>query len=103
MLLTLVSLAGTVLLAARLPTGAGALLAALNILAFAAYGLDKSWAQSGKRRIPEILLHLLNVLACAGASLGRNGWRHKTLKPAFAVTSGAGTALAWAALFGGLV
>lgn len=60
------------------------ILLALNVMSFAAYGADKSYARLGSRRIPEKVFLVLAVLGAAGAYLGmlmfnlllsiRNAW-----------------------------
>ena len=61
-------------------------LAAVNLLAFAAMGIDKARARSGARRIPEATLFLLAVLGgSAGGLLGMGLFRHKTRHRAFTV------------------
>ena len=51
----------------------------VNIVAFAAYGIDKRKAQKGKWRIPESTLLLLAFFGGAiGALLGMRVFRHKT-------------------------
>ncbi len=59
-------------------------LIALNLLAFAAFGLDKGQALAGTRRMPERALLLLAALGSApGAYAGRALFRHKTRKQPF--------------------
>lgn len=54
-------------------------LLAINIIAFAAYGIDKWKAKHGKWRISEMSLILLAFLGGAlGALLGMRMFRHKT-------------------------
>ena len=51
----------------------------VNIVAFAAYGIDKRKAQKGKWRIPESTLLLLALFGGAiGALLGMRMFHHKT-------------------------
>ena len=51
----------------------------VNIVAFAAYGIDKRKAQKGKWRIPESTLLLLAFFGGApGALMGMRAFRHKT-------------------------
>lgn len=55
-------------------------LLALNIITFAAYGLDKSKARKRRWRIPEsTLLWMAALGGSLGAWLGMNVWHHKTL------------------------
>lgn len=54
-------------------------LLAINIIAFAAYGIDKWKAKHGKWRISEMTLILLAYMGGAlGALLGMKVFRHKT-------------------------
>lgn len=56
----------------------------LSILAFTAYGIDKSCAVSQKSRISEKALHLMAVLGgWPGAYIGQKVFRHKTQKQPF--------------------
>ena len=59
-------------------------LIAVNFIAFAAFGLDKSFAESGSWRIREdTLLFLAFVGGIGGAYAGRSAFRHKTRKKSF--------------------
>ena len=59
----------------------------INLAAFILYGMDKSYAKKGKRRIPEKTLLLWAFLGGSiGAFLGMKIFHHKTLKPKFFVT-----------------
>jgi uncharacterized membrane protein YsdA (DUF1294 family) len=59
-------------------------LAAVNVTAFAAFGLDKKLAQNGSRRISEnTLLWLALVGGSIGAVGGQQLFRHKTRKEPF--------------------
>ena len=59
-------------------------LAAMNLLAFAAFGRDKSAARRGQRRIPEKTLFQLALLGGSlGAFIGMHLFRHKTRHPSF--------------------
>lgn len=52
-----------------------------SLLAFGALGLDKHRAGRGKRRIPELVLHVFELLGgWAGSLLGQRTFRHKTRK-----------------------
>lgn len=56
----------------------------LNLVAFAAQGLDKRKAAKGSRRTPESTLLLLGLpLAAPGMLLGMKVFRHKTSKRSF--------------------
>ena len=56
----------------------------MSVIAFALYGIDKSRAVKGQRRIRERTLLLFSALFGApGALLGMAFFRHKTRKPAF--------------------
>lgn len=51
-----------------------------SVIAFTAYGLDKRAARSGRRRIPERKLHLLELCGgWPGAWVGQRVFRHKTI------------------------
>ncbi len=59
-------------------------LIAINFIAFAAFGIDKSLAEQGRRRISEARLLGWAVLGgTAGAYAGRHLFRHKTRKVSF--------------------
>lgn len=59
----------------------------VNLAAFILYGMDKSYAKKGARRIPErTLLFWAWIGGSIGAFLGMRLFHHKTLKPKFAVT-----------------
>ena len=61
-------------------------LAAINLVAFAAFGIDKRRARIGAWRIPEKTLLLLAVLGgSVGAWLGMTTFHHTTRKPLFSV------------------
>lgn len=69
---------------AGLPPFVALAYAALSLLAFAAYALDKSAAQAGGRRIPENTLHLLSLLGGWPGALAAQQWlRHKSVKASF--------------------
>ncbi|MFS0848395.1 DUF1294 domain-containing protein [Novosphingobium panipatense] len=58
--------------------------AALNLAAFTAFGLDKTFAKAGRRRISESTLLALAVLGGSpGAYAARRLFRHKTRKQPF--------------------
>ncbi|WP_420143801.1 DUF1294 domain-containing protein [Sphingobium sp.] len=55
-----------------------------NLIAFAAFGIDKRRARSGMRRLSErTLLSWALAGGTAGAFLGRHIFRHKTRKQPF--------------------
>ncbi len=59
-------------------------IAALNAVAFLAMAVDKRFARTGARRIPESWLILLALpLAVPGAVAGMSAFRHKTVKTSF--------------------
>lgn len=61
-------------------------LAAVNVAAFAAMGIDKARAKAGAWRIPEATLFLLAVLGgSVGGILGMQMFRHKTRHKTFTV------------------
>lgn len=69
-----------------LTLGLVAYMAIINVVAFAAFGVDKSRARRGAWRIPEITLMLLAVAGgSAGALVGMRVFRHKTRKPLFSI------------------
>ncbi|HEY8617034.1 DUF1294 domain-containing protein [Phenylobacterium sp.] len=58
--------------------------AALNVATFVAFGLDKHYAVTERRRIPErTLLTVAALGGSAGALLARPVFRHKTRKEPF--------------------
>ena len=66
------------------PTTLTAVFIALNLLAFAAFGLDKAKARRGDWRIAEATLLTLALLGgTPGAYAGRKAFRHKTRKQPF--------------------
>ncbi len=63
----------------------GGLLLAVNLLAFALFGIDKARARRGDWRISEATLLAVAFLgAYPGAKLGQRHFRHKTRKQPFA-------------------
>ena len=61
-------------------------IAAINLIAFLAFGYDKRAARRGDRRVPEArLLWLAFLLGAPGAWLGARVFRHKTVKTSFRV------------------
>lgn len=61
-----------------------AMLALVNLGAFAAFGIDKARARDRRRRIPEArLLQLALLGGSPGAYAGRRVFRHKTRKQPF--------------------
>lgn len=61
-------------------------LAAVNLAAFFAYGVDKACARHGRRRTPErVLLGLALVGGCYGAAAGMVCFHHKTRKTRFRI------------------
>ena len=62
------------------------ILAAVNLLAFALYGVDKVKAKKGAWRIPEATLLLVAFLGGSmGALLGMEVFRHKTRHAKFRI------------------
>lgn len=60
------------------------LLAAMNIVAFIMYGIDKYKAKKSEWRIPESTLLWLAVLGGSiGALVGMKVWHHKTMHKKF--------------------
>jgi uncharacterized membrane protein YsdA (DUF1294 family) len=67
-----------------MPQALTAALILLNLLTFAAFGLDKALARAQRRRIPEArLLGLALIGGTAGAYAGRALFHHKTRKQPF--------------------
>ncbi len=59
----------------------------MSIIAFIAYGLDKSAATAGRQRTPEATLHFLGLLGgWPGALLAQRVFRHKSRKREFQTT-----------------
>ena len=59
-------------------------LAAINLVTFFLYGIDKYKAQKSKWRVKESTLLWLSVFGgCIGAWLGMKAWHHKTLHAKF--------------------
>ena len=59
-------------------------LAAINVITFLVYGIDKLKAQKGKWRIPEATLLLLAIVGGSiGAWCGMKVWHHKTMHKKF--------------------
>ena len=64
----------------------GVYLACINVLAFAAFGIDKARARRGAWRISEKALMLLAVMGGGiGAFAGMQAFHHKTRKPLFRI------------------
>ena len=60
------------------------LLAAINLITFCAYGIDKWKAQTGRWRIPEAtLLWMAAIGGSLGAWIGMKAFHHKTQKNKF--------------------
>lgn len=61
-------------------------LAAINVVTFLAYGLDKQKAKQNRWRIPEkVLLGLAALGGSIGAFVGMRAFHHKTKKLKFSV------------------
>ena len=59
-------------------------LAAINVITFIVYGIDKLKAKKGKWRIPESTLLLLTIVGGSiGAWCGVKVWHHKTMHKKF--------------------
>ncbi len=68
----------------RLPMPALGALAAINLLTFVLYFIDKRAAQRGHWRTPESQLHMLELLGgWPAAGLAQQLLRHKRAKPAY--------------------
>ena len=62
------------------------LLAAVNVVTFAAYYYDKAAAGRGALRLPEATLHLLALLGGSPAAIaGQQFLRHKSAKQSFLI------------------
>lgn len=60
--------------------------AALSLVTFSTYVADKGRAQAGGGRVPEALLHLLELLGgWPGAFVAQRVVRHKNAKPAYQI------------------
>lgn len=58
--------------------------ALLSVVTFTVYGVDKSAARRGRRRVPENRLHLLAIVGgWPGALVAQRTFRHKTVKQPF--------------------
>ena len=74
----------TALLDLLTPANIATALVAVNFIAFAAFGIDKSLAENNRRRIAEAtLLKLAFFGGTIGAYTGRALFRHKTRKQPF--------------------
>ncbi|MFH5803575.1 DUF1294 domain-containing protein [Alienimonas sp. DA493] len=68
----------------RLPAWVGWALLGLCVVAFVLHGGDKWRATRGGRRVPELVLHLFELLGgWPGALLSRHLFRHKTAKVSY--------------------
>ncbi|HEX6733972.1 MAG TPA: DUF1294 domain-containing protein [Azonexus sp.] len=75
---------GAAVLAGRAPAALPAFYAAISLIAFAAYAIDKSAARNGTWRTPEKTLHLLALAGgWPGALLAQQLLRHKSAKGSF--------------------
>ena len=58
--------------------------AVLSLTSFVVYGLDKEAAERGRRRTPEVTLHLVSVAGgWPGALIAQHVFLHKTKKQPF--------------------
>jgi uncharacterized membrane protein YsdA (DUF1294 family) len=72
------------LIALATPANIATALIAINLFAFAAFGIDKARAEAGAWRISEgTLLNLVIIGGTPGAYAGRALFRHKTRKQPF--------------------
>tara|TARA_R110002049_G_scaffold115854_14_gene268112 strand:+ start:24013 stop:24621 length:609 start_codon:yes stop_codon:yes gene_type:complete len=107
-LLFLAGVAGAVM-AGKLPLAVLVAYAALSIVTFIAYALDKSAARHGRWRTPESTLLMLGLAGgWPGALIAQQTLRHKSKKTSFIVALWVtvlvnGIALAWATTPDGLV
>lgn len=75
--------------------------AALSLVSFIVYGVDKRLAGQERRRVPEKTLHLLALLGgWPGAIAGQRIFRHKTQKLAFRMVFWIGVLLHLAVVIG---
>lgn len=66
------------------PLWTGGWVGLASVFTLLTYGADKYLAQAGGRRVPEVTLHLLAAVGgWPGAFLGRQIFRHKTVKQPF--------------------
>lgn len=81
----------------------GCLYLVMSLVSFVLYGLDKSRARRGGRRVPERTLHLFELLGgLPGALLAQRVFRHKSRKPAYQVVF-IGIALLHVVLWAGVI
>jgi uncharacterized membrane protein YsdA (DUF1294 family) len=77
--------------------------AAMSLVTFVAYGIDKRCARLGRRRISERSLHRLELLGgWPGGLLGQRAFRHKRRKRSYMIRFWGVVALhaaAWALLY----
>ncbi len=97
--LTVLAHAATVGLWTQAPAWLRLALLTLNGISFLVWSWDKVQAQAGRARVSEAVLHALNLLGVAGATVARVAMRHKTLKSGFSLSALAGV-LALLALCG---
>lgn len=72
----------------------------MNVLTFALWGMDKSAARHGRRRVPERSLLLAATFGgWIGAKLGQRYFRHKTRKEPFRQVLNV-VPVIWLAVFG---
>ena len=70
----------------KIPSIVPAIYAGMSVIAFFAYGLDKSAARTNRWRTQEKTLHLLDLLGgWPGALIAQGSFRHKTRKFEFQV------------------
>lgn len=70
----------------RIPQIVALIYGGMSLIAFFAYGLDKSAARTDRRRIQESSLHLLELLCgWPGALIAQGSFRHKTRKLSFQI------------------
>jgi uncharacterized membrane protein YsdA (DUF1294 family) len=81
-----------------IPSAAAGAFLAVNVAAFVAFFLDKTWARRGARRVPERTLQGLALLGgFAGGAAGIILFRHKTRKKGFLALFAAASLLSIAA------
>lgn len=70
-------------------TAVGVVYGAASLVAFVTFGVDKRAARLGRRRVPERVLHALELIGgWPGALIGMAVWKHKRRKLSYvAVTA----------------
>ncbi|NNJ25496.1 hypothetical protein LzC2_15660 [Planctomycetes bacterium LzC2] len=70
-----------------MPAWAGWALLGLSVVGFVLHGWDKWRATRNGRRVPETVLHIVELLGgWPGALIARHWFRHKTVKLSYRIT-----------------